>query len=175
MRILRMCMFFGLFLLLPMILSAQKVTTDFDHSANFAQYKTFMWIREPEMHDPLMKRRVMDAVNAQLTAKGLQMVSSGADLGVVANAATREKHTLQTFYDGFGGWGWRWGGGMGMATTIPETYTVGTLIVDLFETSTKQVVWRGTATETLPDKPEKTAEKLNKAVEKMFSKFPPRT
>ena len=61
-----------------------------------------------------------------------------------------------------------------MATTFPESYTVGTLIVDLFDTRTKQVVWRGTATETLPDKPEKTAEKLNKAVEKMFNKFPPR-
>jgi hypothetical protein len=43
----------------------------------------------------------------------------------------------------------------------------------LFDTRTKQVIWRGTATGTLPDKPEKTAQKLNKAIEKMFKKFPP--
>jgi len=173
MRFLRTLIFSGLFLLLPTILSAQKVTTDFDHSANFAQYKSFMWIREPRMSDPLMRRRVVDAINGQLTAKGLQLVTEGADLGVIANGATTEEHTLETIYSGFGGWRWRgWGGGM--ATTFPESYTVGTLIVDLFDTRTKQVVWRGTATETLPDKPEKTAEKLNKAVEKMFNKFPPR-
>ena len=175
MRILRTLIFFGFFLLLPTILSAQKVTTDFDHSANFSQYKTFMWIREPGMSDPLMKRRVVDAINGQLIAKGLQLVTEGGDLGVIANGATKEEHTLETLYNGFGGWGWRgWGGGMGMATTFPESYTVGTLIVDLFDTKTKQVVWRGTATETLPDKPEKTAEKLNKTIEKMFNKFPPR-
>src|ERR1700681_3436686 len=173
MRILRTCIFFGCFLLLPTILSAQKVTTDFDHSANFSQYKTFMWIREPRMSDPLMKVRVVDAINGQLIAKGLQLVTEGADVGIIANGATTEEHTLETFYSGFGGWGWRgWGGGV--ATTIPESYTVGTLIVDLFDTRTKQVVWRGTATATLPDKPEKTAKKLNKAIEKMFNKFPPR-
>jgi hypothetical protein len=174
MRIFRACLLFGLFLLFPAILSAQKVETDFDHSANFSQYKTFMWIREPHMSDPLMKQRVIDAVNAQLTAKGLQLVTEGADLGVTANGATSQQHTLETFYTGFGGWGWRGWGGDGMATTIPESYTVGTLVVDLFDCRTKQIVWRGTATDTLPEKPEKTAEKLNKAVEKMFSKFPPR-
>jgi hypothetical protein len=120
-----------------------------------------------------MKRRVIDAVNAQLTAKGLQLVTEGGDLGVTAHGATSEEHTLQTFYSGFGEWGWR-GWGSGMATTIPETYTVGTLIIDLFDTRTKQVIWRGTATGTVPDKPEKTAKKLNKAIEKMFKKFPPR-
>ena len=46
--------------------------------------------------------------------------------------------------------------------------------MDLFDTGTKQVIWRGTATDTVPDKPEKTAEKLNKAVEKMFKDFPPK-
>jgi len=173
MRIVRTGIFLSFLLLFPAILSAQKVETDFDHSVNFSQYKTFMWLREPRLSDPLMKRRVIDAVNAQLTAKGLQLVTEGGDLGVTAHGATSEEHTLQTFYSGFGEWGWR-GWGSGMATTIPETYTVGTLIIDLFDTRTKQVIWRGTATGTVPDKPEKTAKKLNKAIEKMFKKFPPR-
>jgi hypothetical protein len=172
MKILRTIILIGFFLSLPASLSAQKVTVDFDHSANFSQYKTYMWIKEPRMSDPLMRRRVVDAINAQLNGKGWQLVTDGADVGIIANGATRHERTLETFYTGFGGWGWRgWGGGI--ATTVPETYEVGTLIVDLFDNKTKQVVWRGTATETLPEKPEKTAEKLNKAIEKMFKKFPP--
>jgi len=65
--------------------------------------------------------------------------------------------------------------GWGQAITTPETYTVGTLVVDLFDVRTMQLVWRGAGTETLSDKPEKDTQKLNKAVEKMFKDFPPKS
>ena len=81
MRIFRALFTLGFLLLLPTIVSAQKVTTDFDHNANFSQYKTFMWLREPRVKDPLMRPRIVDAVNSQLTAKGLRLVTDGADLG----------------------------------------------------------------------------------------------
>jgi hypothetical protein len=106
----------------------------------------------------------MDAINAQLTAKGLRQVTENADIGIVANGAIDQKQTLDTFYDGFGGpWGWR--GWDGMATTETNTYDVGTLVVDIFDNRSKRLIWRGIATDTLSDKPEKNTEKLNKAVE----------
>jgi len=76
-----------------------------------------------------MDDRIVNAINAQLTAKGWTLVQEGADVGVAAHVATKKGHTLQTFYSGFsGGWGWHhWGGGMGIATTNVETYLVGTL------------------------------------------------
>src|SRR6202012_5983773 len=100
----------GLFLLvLASHVSAQKVTVDSNPQAEFSRYKTFMWIKPVHYRpDPLMESRIMDAINAALTAKGLQMVPEGADIGIVTHVATREQQTLQTFYDGFGG-GWRWG------------------------------------------------------------------
>jgi len=146
----------------------QKVTTDWNHTTNFYKYKTFMWIQEPETRDPLMKQRVIDVINAQLSAKGLQLVTGGADLGVAANVATQAKNSLNTFYDGTG-WGW----GMGTATTTVDTYEAGTLIVDLFDAKTRKVVWRGAATTTVPDSPEKATKKLDKTVQKMFKKYPP--
>jgi Domain of unknown function (DUF4136) len=36
-------------------------------------------------------------------------------------------------------------------------------------------MWRGLAHDQLSDKPEKNTEKLQKAVDKMFDKFPPRS
>jgi hypothetical protein len=153
-------------------LYAQDVKTDRDKNVDFSKYHTFMWIKEPKTENPLMKQRIIDAVNAQLTASGLRLVQSRADLGLSANTATREEHTLQSFYNGFpGGWGWHryWGGPV---TTYVDTYQVGTLVVDLFDTETKQVVWWGSASDTISDKPEKNAEHLNKAVEKMFKDFP---
>jgi hypothetical protein len=152
---------------------AQKVSRDYDHNANFSDYKTYTWIRPAHLTDQLMAQRVMDAVNAQLSAKGWTMVQDNADVGITANGATQEEHTLDSWYTGFPGWRWRWAGG-GEVTTTEETYTVGTLVVDMFDTKNKQVIWRGTATDTLSDKPDKNAEKINKAVEKLFKDFPPK-
>ena len=155
-------------------LRAQRVNVDYDHKAPFSDYKTYTWLRQPQMKDPLMAQRVMDAINQQLNAKGLQMVSDpgSADIGIVVNGATEERHNLTTFYDGFGGWGWM--GWDGMATTQDQTYEVGTLVVDMFDTKSKQLIWRGTATDTLSDKPQKNTESLNKAVDKMLKDFPPK-
>ena len=50
---------------------------------------------------------------------------------------------------------------------------MGTLVVDIFDAKTKQLVFRGTAQDELSDKPEKNAKKLAKASDKMFKDFPP--
>ena len=107
---------------------AEQVKTDYDHNANFSQYKTYSW-EKVQTKDPLMVDRIKSAVNGALTAKGWTQVDSGGDVSVVAMEITRNQQTLNTFYDGFGG-GWRWGG-FGDATTTTETYRVGTLVVDL--------------------------------------------
>jgi hypothetical protein len=89
---------------------------------------------------------------------------------------TRDQQTLNTFYDGFGGgWGWRGFGddGFGEATTTTETYKVGTVVVDLFETKTKRLIWRGSSSDTLSDKSDKNIKNLDKGVDKMFKHFPP--
>jgi Domain of unknown function (DUF4136) len=149
---------------------AQKVRVDYDHSANFAKYMTFSWIKQPATpKDPLMQQRVITAINEQLKAKGLQLVDSNGDLAVAVNVATQEKQTLNTFYDGFGPWAW----GMGGATTTVETYTEGTIVADLFDAQTKKVVWRGVATKEVSDKPEKVTQQVDKAIEKLFKNYPP--
>lgn len=153
---------------------AQKITTESAPKASFASYKTFMWIREPKVGDPLLKQRIIDDVTAQLQAKGWQPLSQGADVAVAAHVATQTEQTLNTFYDGFGGgWRWRWGGGFGSATTIENTYEVGTLVVDIFDAKTKEAIWRSTSSKTLSDNPQKNTDNLNKAVTKMFKNFPP--
>jgi hypothetical protein len=156
-------------------LSAQDVKTDYDHNANFTQYKTYSW-EQVKTKDPLFVDRIKSAVNAALTAKGWTAVNSGGDVSIIAIQTTQDQQTLNTFYDGMGGgWGWRrfGGGGFGEATTTTETYKVGTLIIDLYDTKTKQLIWRGTASDTLSNNANKNTKNLDKGVEKMFKKFPP--
>ena len=155
--------------------SAQQVKTDFDRSANFGQYKTYSW-EQVKTKDALDVERVKSAVNAALAAKGWSQVESGGDVSIIAIETTQNQQSLNTFYDGFGGgWGWRrfGGGGFAEATTTTDTYKVGTLVVDLFDTKTKQLLWRGTSSDTLSNNSSKNIKNLDKGVEKMFKRFPP--
>ena len=86
---------------------------------------------------------------------------------VATHVTTKERKELVPNGFAYGPW---WGGGYGAASV--ETYIDGTLIVDLYDASTKKMVWRGVATATASDKPSKNAAKMNKALDKMFEKFP---
>ena len=59
----------GLTLALATVSFAQQVKTDYDHNANFGQYKTYSW-EKVQTKDPLMVDRIKSAVNSALTAKG---------------------------------------------------------------------------------------------------------
>jgi hypothetical protein len=158
-------------LLLGAAAFGQQVKTDYDRATDFTQYKTYSWERV-QTQDPLWVDRIKSSVNADLAAKGWIQVPSGGDVAIVAIEMTKNQQTLDTFYNGFGG-GWRWGGGFGDATTTVDTYKVGTLVVDLFDTKTKKLIWRGSASDTLSDKSDKNIKSLDKGVQKMFDLFPP--
>src|SRR3954447_21641252 len=152
---------------------AQHVQTDFDHQANFAQYKTFFW-QEIKPGAPLWDSRIKSAVDAQLDAKGLTQVADRGDIAIVAIKTSQTQRTLQTFYDGFGGgWRWRGFGGFGESTTTEQDYQEGTLVIDLYDGKTKQLIWRGSTESVLSDKAEKNEKTLDKGVAKMFKDFPP--
>ena len=55
-----------------------------------------------------------------------------------------------------------------------EHVEVGALVVDIFDTPTKNLIWRGVASDVLSSKPDKNEKKLEKAVHDVFEHFPPR-
>ncbi len=157
-----------------LVLFAADVSTDYDHHANFARYHTYSWLGV-KAGNSLWQDRIQAAVDSALAAHGWQKVPSGGDAVVSAFGRTSQQETLQTYYDGFPGWGWRGWGGMGTATTeaIPEK--VGNLTVDIFDGQSKQLIFRGQASEAISgDKPEKNEKKMDEAVDKMFKHFPPK-
>jgi hypothetical protein len=163
----------GVMLLAATASFAQQVKTDFDRDSDFGHYRTYTW-EKVQTQDPLWVDRIKEAVNSALAAKGWTKVDSGGDVAVIAVESTQDQQTLNTFYDGFGGgWRWRGFGGFGDSTTTVDTYKVGTLVVDLFDAGTKKLIWRGSASDTLSDKSDKNIKTLDKAVQKMFDRFPP--
>jgi Domain of unknown function (DUF4136) len=164
-------------LLIPVAIAAcvafaADISTDYDHHADFSRYHTYSWIGV-RAGNSLWQERIMQAVDNALMSRGWTKRESGGDASVSAFGRTQEQDTLQTFYDGFPGWGWRGWGGMGTATTSVVPERIGTLNVDIFDGNTKQLIWRGTAQNTLSSKPEQNDKKMEKSVEEMFKHFPP--
>jgi hypothetical protein len=159
--------------------SAQEVKTDYDHAANFAAIKTFQAKIATSWNNEISEKRVLDEISKTLTEKGWKSVDANPDALVLLHGATEKQKSLNTFYSGmggYGGYGYRgWGGmgGMGTATTTTSEYLVGTLVVDIFDSKTKALMFRSSATDELSDKADKNAKKLQKASDKMFKDFPP--
>lgn len=152
--------------------STPTVHTDSDPSAQFSRYRTYTWLAQPDGVSPLAQQRIVAAVDAQLQSKGWTRAPDG-DVGVAAHVATEQRQSIDTFYSGPGWGGWGWYGGMGSASTTVRTYKVGTLVVDMFDTKTKQAIWRGTASDTIPSSPEKANAIAQAGITKMFESFPP--
>jgi hypothetical protein len=149
---------------------AGHTTVDYDHSANFGSFRTYSWAKV-ETTNPFLDARVKNAIDRELAAKGWTEVPSGGNVALAAVETTHTKRDVNTFYDGFGGW--RWGGG-GDATTTVQKYKIGTLVVDMYDASSKNLIWRGTSTKACSGNPEKNTKNLDKEVQKMFQHFPPK-
>jgi hypothetical protein len=159
------------------------VDRDYDTSVDFSRYKTFSWMEVPDA-DPqnaaearltssLEARRVRSGIARELTAKGYQKLDEGGDLLVVfylgADQYTEFKQSAYTLGDVWAGS--RVGGGV-TGTDV----TQGTLIIDLVDSSQRELVWRGTAENAHRDdtSQEKLNETLDKAIKKLFEKYPPK-
>jgi hypothetical protein len=150
-----------------------KTATDYDRNVNFSKYRTFSIMKGNSSGNPLMDQRAAADVASALTSRGWKEAPAGeAQTTVVVHAATKTKHSYQTFYDGWGGWRWR-GGGFGQTQTFVTDYKVGTLVVDIFDAKTKEAIWHGFASDALSDNARENAKATEQAVEKMFNTFPP--
>ena len=81
-----------------MVASAADVHTDYDHTINFSQYKTYSWAKV-QTTDPFYVSRIQQAVDEQLQAKGWQLVSTGGSITVFATDNIHNEQEVQTMYD----------------------------------------------------------------------------
>ena len=165
-----------------LLANAADVKTDFDKHADFSRIHTYSW-GSVSTSNPLFVNRIKDEVNKNLQEKGWQLVESGGDATIFAKGNVHNQQELQTYYNGFpGGWGGRWGwGGWGWrdgwgdtTTTTLTNHPVGSLVLDIFDAKSKDLIFRGISAANLHDDPEKNTKELDKDIDKMFDHFPPK-
>ena len=147
---------------------AQQVSVNYNHNTNFSQYHTYAWgsNNKNAIQNSILAQVAQQDIEAAMSQKGLQKVdeSQNPDLVLAASGGERE----QTSYNA---WGMRGiGGGMGGIT--PEQNYETTMVVSLYDTKGKELVWRGIAQNTLSNNGNKNQKNVEKAVEKMFKQWP---
>jgi len=165
--------------LLFMAVSAhgQDVHYNYDRSANFAAYKTYQWVDIPggSVPDQLVHQAIKRAAEEQLALKGLTKVENNPDLYIGYQVAINLEKSVSLWGTSDGPWGGPWGGTrsmQGQTSTIP----VGILLLDVYDVTRKQLVWRGDAVKTIDLKkdPEKNYKNLQKVMAKLFKNYPPK-
>jgi hypothetical protein len=162
---------------------ADTVKSDYNHHANFSAIHTYSWGRV-KTADPLYAERIKREVNTELQAKGWQMVQSGGDTTIFATGQVKDEKQLETEYNdfgpgwgggwGWGGWGWG-GGGMGESTTTTNEQPVANVVIDIFMSNDKHLLWRGIIQRDVSNNSEKNVKDLDKDIAKLLKDFPPKS
>lgn len=156
--------------------STVRVASDYDQRANFSQYNSYAFFKpgidKAEISD-LDKRRILRAIEQEMTAKGFTKSDSEPDLLVSIFTKTRENVNIyQNNMYGYYGWGWNpwyWGAGPNTLSTTSE----GTLYIDLIDAEGKELVWQGMGTAALARDVDKKQGRINEIVKKILEKYPP--
>jgi len=167
-------------LLSTMSLAATK--SDYDHRYKLPDAKTWNFeARRNAANDSLgnnslWERRIRRDVTEQLAAHGFTQANGAPpSLLVSYHLGTRERVQTQYVGTGFPGYVGRrgrwfgWGPGWSETTVWRTPYLKSTLVMDVIDAQTKQLVWRGYDTETIDFN--KADQTINKAVEHLTKRF----
>lgn len=165
-------------LIFSSVVQAQKTSAAFDETVDFSNYKTFAFDKEGA-RNPYVNALIVQAIERELTSRGLTKVDADPDLKVVYLAATVPNLQVQNvpFYHVVNP---AYSGMVGSATMNMWDVTTGTLVIDLLDRKTDRTVFRGTITDVLQRAPsadlkadaKTVAKPINKGVAKIFKKYP---
>ncbi len=164
----------------PGILFAQKIKVDYDKGTDFSKFKTYAWGELSPAAMPLLRLDIIGAIENELAAKGLVKVAANPDVYVgYSGALTGETNqaTPAPVYPGIAGppvgvdYGmWTGGASGGGAAYFPK----GSIVIELMDPHAMKIRWRAIGSLKLDaQKKEQSLDRINKAIAKMFTYYPP--
>ena len=159
---------------------AQKPQIQWNDEYNFDQVETFQWqnIDEAQMAtaNPFMHSLIKNLLAAELATSGLTEVTSNPDVYVTYYGSTETEVQLRTDSYGYsygaygmGGWGYYGYGAAGPVSSTTRQVEIqhGTLVVDIWDAATMELVWRGMVTDVMSSDQEKNEKLVAKAISKL--------
>lgn len=161
----------------------QKVTGDYDKSTDFSKYKTYHFLDWQDDSTKIMtefdEKRLRNAIEYEMRVRQYKKVASGGDMALSVYVVVNKKTSTSAYTNYYGGTGYRYGRhgrgwSHGYATTSysESDYLQGTVVLDLIDIESKDLIWQGVATGTIKSNPEKREKSIPKTVSKLMKKFP---
>jgi hypothetical protein len=169
------------------------VNVDYDRGVDFNQYKSFAWlpaevnVKNPKHNSELIQKRIKHTVEKEFGKRGIRIDNTDPDFLVGYHTYTEKKQRTihNNIHPMYGAWGWGWyhpyrfpfAGAWGMPyggwMNAPQvrTYTEGTLIVDVFDAKTKELVWRGSVDGDIENM-NRLQKQIDKGVQAVLKKYP---
>lgn len=173
-----------------------EVQTEYDPRADFSGFETWVWMPrepaatgDPSLDNAILHSRIRAVVEEQLALQGYRKLSSATpDFLVTFHTAIDQRLDVSTVdrsyprhgggpYGGSGRWG-PGGGWVYSSETRVREYELGSLILDIADNRTRDLVWRGFAQAEVGQRSQDQArrdERLREAVRRMLEQFPPKS
>ncbi|MEX1666095.1 DUF4136 domain-containing protein [Zhongshania arctica] len=177
--------------------SGVPVSTDYSQDFDFSKVSSYAWLlpakpMNTEVDNDLVRERVVDAVDAQFTAKGLARAADAAKASVLVTYQLGQEDKIAI--DNFGSWhtqfgyypcyrcGYRPGFGYFGHSQFYDNdlwvrnYKESTLMIDIIDPNTKRLLWRGITKRAMPtlETPEERRLYVLETVSAILAEFPPR-
>lgn len=152
---------------------------DFAPGIDYARYASFVWdepddrpVGDPRLqNNPFFEQRLHAAVAVELAEHGIREGAQGASLIVHHHVTVRDRIDVYEADERAG-----YGAVRGTATPEVVEFSEGTILIDIADGETRDVLWRGWAqfdiTRALSD-PEVMDRAIQEAIGQMFERFPP--
>lgn len=152
--------------------SSPTIKTDYDQTADFSRYHSYAWVytAPPQGMNPLLFERVRASIDRSLAARGFTPAQPG-DFAVAFTLGRRDSVQV-TDFGPYGpyyrGWGW----GPAYRNVDVRNITDGTLVIDIYDVSSRKPIWHGVATQEIqPDHIESAS--VDAAIDSVLARFPP--
>ena len=157
-----------------------KVIFDYDKSVDFSGYSTYAWMERdnsiesqlPE-HLRMRLRRVTEEVLAE---KGLEPAPAPPQTDLLLTyyfGASDEVEIRHVSYSPYTPWGYGYWPGFNYGYTEVRSYTEGTVVLDIVDARTRQLVWMGRVEKEIRSV-NPPGKKIQKSVKKLLKNFPPK-
>ncbi|HEX9895799.1 MAG TPA: DUF4136 domain-containing protein [Gemmatimonadales bacterium] len=172
----------GLVLLLVACGGGIAVNTDYDPLASprMESFKAWSWLQHPggpdTRPDTVVATEVAPAIERTLTALGYRKDDANPEFRVGWHALRDQAVDVTTVnaYYGYAYGRWFPGGGVAYSRGFRTEYEPGTLVLDVADARTNELIWRGIARQVF-GKNDATEQSrlLNEAITRLFAQFPP--
>jgi len=161
--------------------SSLEVNYDYDMNVDWSHYQTYAWMGGNSsassvsagavVDSGLLDQRIRKSIEWEMEQRNIS-TSDNPDVLVVYHIGSEEKLQVTD-------WGYRysdyyWGYG-GRQIDVYE-FTTGTLVIDIIDAETENLIWRGNGTkviDTTQRSPEEMQERIDNVVNKIMASFPP--